>query len=152
MALVQEFWFDTEEGPRTLAELFDGRGQLLVPHFPFDAGWHAALPACTRAADRCERALADLNASGVALVAISDAPLDAIVACKWRMGWSFPWVSSLRTGFDAAVGVTFCGGAHARPALSAFALRDGAVHRTLSARRPRPRTAMSSRAPVGLYG
>lgn len=123
----REYWFDTEDGPRTLAELFDGRPRLLVPHFAFDAGWGAASPSCWPAAGACDRSFGRLAAGGVTLVAVSPAPIDAIVGYKWRMGWSFPWVSSLGTVFDDDFGVPIDGG---RPRLSAFSLHAGTVIHT----------------------
>jgi predicted dithiol-disulfide oxidoreductase (DUF899 family) len=97
---AREFWFETEDGPRTLEELFDGRERLLVLHFDFDADGRG-LPGCVRAAEAWDRRLAREGApDDAAFVAVSPVPLDVIVAYKWRMGWSFPWVSSLHNGFS----------------------------------------------------
>ncbi len=102
---AHQFWFETEDGPRTLDELFDGHERLLVLHFDFDADGRGR-PRCVRAAEAWDRRL--LRGSGMpedaAFVAVSPAPLDAIVAYKWRMGWSFRWVSSLHNGFSDEFG------------------------------------------------
>lgn len=92
--LEKSYTFDTPEGPRTLAELFDGRSQLLVYHFMFGESWDAGCPSCSFLVDHFDGALPHLNHHDVTLVAASTAPLEKIEAYRQRMGWDFPWVSA----------------------------------------------------------
>jgi predicted dithiol-disulfide oxidoreductase (DUF899 family) len=96
----KEYRFDTEHGPRTLAELFDGRSQLLVYHFMFGPAFAAGCPVCSSAADTFNGAVAHLNARGVTFTAISRAPLDKLLGYRQRMGWTFPWASSYSTDYN----------------------------------------------------
>jgi predicted dithiol-disulfide oxidoreductase (DUF899 family) len=99
--------FDAEEGPRTLAELFAGRGQLLVYHFMFPASWQAGCKSCSFWADGYDGIQPHLAARDVRLVAVSKAPLATLLAFRARMGWSFPWVSSAQSDFNRDFGVSF---------------------------------------------
>src|SRR5207245_2905563 len=90
----KEYSFDANEGIRTLAELFDGRSQLLVYHFMFGPSYEAGCPTCSSSADAVNGVLPHLNARDVTMVYVSRAPLEKLLAYKRRMGWSFPWVSS----------------------------------------------------------
>lgn len=139
--------FDTVDGERTLAELFDGRSQLLVYHFMFGPDWTEGCPVCSFWADSFNGTATHLNRRDVTFTCVSRAPLDRIIAYKQRMGWSFPWVSSLRSDFNRDFGVSFPEaplpedarynftqppfGAE-NPGLSAFALDDGVVYHTYS--------------------
>ena len=96
----KEYRFDTGHGPRTLAELFDGRSQLLVYHFMFGPAFAAGCPVCSSAADTFNGAVAHLNAGGVTFTAISRAPLDKLLGYRQRMGWMFPWASSYGTDYN----------------------------------------------------
>jgi predicted dithiol-disulfide oxidoreductase (DUF899 family) len=96
----KEYTFDTEEGPKTLAELFDGRSQLLIYHLMFGPSYEAACPGCTGLADHFDAALVHLNHRDVTLIAISRAPIEKLRAYKRRMGWQFPYVSSNRNDFN----------------------------------------------------
>jgi predicted dithiol-disulfide oxidoreductase (DUF899 family) len=96
----KEYRFDTEHGPRTLAELFDGRSQLLVYHFMFGPAFAAGCPVCSSAADTFNGAVPHLNARGVTFTAISRAPLDKLLGYRQRMGWTFPWTSSYGTDYN----------------------------------------------------
>ena len=96
----KEYRFDTERGPRTLAELFDGRSQLLVYHFMFGPAFAAGCPVCSSAADTFNGAVPHLNARGVTFTAISRAPLDKLLGYRQRMGWTFPWASSYGTDYN----------------------------------------------------
>jgi len=96
----KEYRFDTERGLRTLAELFDGRSQLLVYHFMFGPAFAAGCPVCSSAADTFNGAVAHLNARGVTFTAISRAPLDKLLGYRQRMGWMFPWASSYGTDYN----------------------------------------------------
>jgi predicted dithiol-disulfide oxidoreductase (DUF899 family) len=96
----KEYTFDTEEGTKTLAELFDGRSQLLIYHLMFGSTYEAACPGCTGLADHFDGALVHLNNRDVTLMAISQAPIEKLRAYKRRMGWTFPYVSSCGSDFN----------------------------------------------------
>jgi predicted dithiol-disulfide oxidoreductase (DUF899 family) len=97
VAVDKEYTFETNEGTKTLAELFDGRRQLLVYHFMFGPtveGWpEVGCPGCSFTADSLDGAALHLPARGVTFVAVSKAPVERLNAYKQRMGWRFPWVS-----------------------------------------------------------
>jgi predicted dithiol-disulfide oxidoreductase (DUF899 family) len=99
--------FDTEAGPRTLAELFDGRSQLLVYHFMFAPDWDQACPSCSFLADHIDGARWHLGERDVTLIAASRAPLAKLMAFRARMGWKFPWVSAGGSDFNYDFGVSF---------------------------------------------
>jgi len=96
----KEYSFETDEGVRTLAELFDGRSQLLVYHFMFGPSYEAGCPTCSSNADAVNGVVPHLNARDVTMVYVSRAPLEKLLAYKQRMGWSFPWVSSSSSEFN----------------------------------------------------
>src|SRR3989449_11001176 len=96
----KEYRFETDDGTRTLAELFDGRSQLLVYHFMFGPSYEAGCPVCSSSADSVNGVIAHLNARDATMVYISRAPLEKLQAYKRRMGWSFPWVSSANSDFN----------------------------------------------------
>ncbi|MBA2357355.1 MAG: DUF899 domain-containing protein [Actinobacteria bacterium] len=103
----KEYTLDTDEGPKTLAELFDGRSQLLVYHLMFGPDWTAACPSCSSLADHFDGMLAHLNARDVTLTGVSHAPLEKLRAYKQRLGWTFPYVSSFESDFNFDFGVSF---------------------------------------------
>jgi predicted dithiol-disulfide oxidoreductase (DUF899 family) len=86
--------FETDEGTRTLADLFDGRSQLLVYHFMFGPEYSAGCPSCSAIADGFDGSVVHLVSHDVAFYAVSRAPLAKLQAYKQRMGWTFPWASS----------------------------------------------------------
>src|SRR6266700_4560538 len=94
------YTFDTDEGPRTLAELFDGRSQLLIYQLMFGPTYEAACPGCTGLADHFDAALVHLNNRDVTLISISRAPIEKLQAYKQRMDWKFPYVSSFGSDFN----------------------------------------------------
>lgn len=96
----KDYVFDTPDGPRTLAGLFDGRRQLIVYHFMFGPGWKEGCVGCSFRSDHLGLAPLHLAQHDVQYVAVSRAPLAEIEAFKRRMGWTFPWVSSNRTDFN----------------------------------------------------
>ena len=100
----KEYRFDTDDGTRTLAELFDGRGQLLVYHFMFGPSYAAGCPTCSSIADSVNGVLPHLHARDVTMLFVSQAPLDTLQAFKRRMGWGFPWVSSANGDFNIDLG------------------------------------------------
>jgi len=158
--LDKEYRFETEEGTKTLAELFDGRSQLLVYNFMFGPEYEAGCPVCSSGADSYNGAVPHLNARDVTFLCISRAPLERLQAYKERMGWTFPWVSSEGSDFNfdfnasateeqlssflkgdpppivgqlaAACGTDPAGYVSEAPVLSAFALSDGVVYHTYS--------------------
>jgi predicted dithiol-disulfide oxidoreductase (DUF899 family) len=158
--IEKDYSFETDDGTKTLAELFDGRSQLLVYHFMFGPQYAAGCAVCSSGADTFDGAVPHLNARDVTFVCISRAPLEKLQAYKRRMGWRFPWVSSEGTDFNFDFGVSAtkeqvsqmleaglppvvaqvaadCGTDLAgymteQQALSAFALSDGVVHHSYS--------------------
>ena len=106
--LVQkEYVFDTLNGKKRLAELFDGRQQLVVYHFMFAPGWKAGCVGCSFFADHVDGANLHLSRHDVTLVAISRAPLAELEAYRKRMGWRFNWVSSCGSDFNYDFHVSF---------------------------------------------
>ena len=103
----KEYVFDTPKGRKTLAELFDGRSQLLIYHFMLGPEWEAGCPGCSFLADHFDGTLPHLNHHDVTLIAVSRAPLEKIEAYKKRMGWKFPWVSSYGSDFNFDYHVSF---------------------------------------------
>ena len=92
--------FQGPKGQETLADLFDGRSQLVVYHFMFGPGWKEGCPTCSLAADNIDGNVAHLANRDVMLLAVSRAPLSEIEAFKKRMGWRFKWVSSYGSDFN----------------------------------------------------
>ena len=106
MPVDKEYRFETEEGTKTLAELFDGRSQLLVYHFMFGPAYTAGCPVCSSGADTFNGAVEHLNARDVTFLCISRAPLERLQAYRQRMGWTFPWVSSDGSDFNFDFGAS----------------------------------------------
>jgi predicted dithiol-disulfide oxidoreductase (DUF899 family) len=159
--IEKDYSFRTDEGAKTLAELFDGRSQLLVYHFMFGPAYEAGCPVCSSSADGFDAVVPHLNARDVTFMCVSRAPLDKLSAYKRRMGWSFPWVSAegsefnfdfeasapeeqaatmLEAGVPPVVahladecGTDPAGYLTEASVLSAFALSDEVVHHTYSA-------------------
>jgi predicted dithiol-disulfide oxidoreductase (DUF899 family) len=100
----KEYRFDTENGEKTLADLFDGRSQLLIYHFMFGPSYEAGDPVNSSIADAVDAVLPHLHARDVTFVFVSQAPLEKLQAYRRRMGWSFPWVSSAPTDFNFDLG------------------------------------------------
>jgi predicted dithiol-disulfide oxidoreductase (DUF899 family) len=96
----KEYRFDTDEGSASLADLFRGRSQLLMYHFMFGPEYTAGCPACSAIADGFNGSVVHLENHDVTMMAVSQAPIDAIQAYKKRMGWSFPWASALGSDFN----------------------------------------------------
>jgi predicted dithiol-disulfide oxidoreductase (DUF899 family) len=102
-----QYTFDTPDGRCTLADLFEGRSQLIVYHFMMGPGWVEGCPSCSFLVDHLDGALVHLADRDVTLVAVSRAPLSEIEAFKRRMGWHFTWVSSYGTDFNWDYHVSF---------------------------------------------
>src|SRR5712692_7270413 len=103
----KEYVFDAPGGKKTLADLFEGRSQLIVYHFMFGPEWQEGCPSCSFNMDHADGALAHLAQRDVTLTAVSRAPLAKIEAFKKRMGWRFPWVSSNQNDFNRDFHVSF---------------------------------------------
>jgi predicted dithiol-disulfide oxidoreductase (DUF899 family) len=155
--IEKDYAFETNQGPKSLAELFDGRSQLLIYHFMFGPtvdGWpEAGCPGCSYTADSLDGAVVHLVHHDVTFVAVSRAPIERLNAYKQRMGWSFPWVSYGDTDFNLDFGAfteeerktgggfNFGTPKHAAEidvrrdelhGLSSFALEDGVVYHAYS--------------------
>nr|WP_250809665.1 thioredoxin family protein [Neorhizobium tomejilense] len=103
----KDYVFDTANGRKSLAELFDGRSQLIVYHFMLGPDWDAGCPGCSFLSDHIDGTLPHLNNHDVTFIAVARAPLDKIEAYKKRMGWKFPWVSSFGSDFNFDYHVSF---------------------------------------------
>jgi predicted dithiol-disulfide oxidoreductase (DUF899 family) len=160
VAIDKEYRFDADDGTRTLAELFDGRSQLMVYHFMYGPSYQAGDPVNSSIADGLDGLLPHLHARDVTLLLVSQAPLIKLQAYKQRMGWSIPWVSAANTDFNfdfgasaaqeplrppgpgedglppvvaqnaAAAGTDIPGYLSESPAVSVFTLASGAVYQT----------------------
>ena len=95
-----EYLFATDEGQKTLADLFDGRSQLLVYHFMYGRSYEAGCPVNSSIADGLDGLVAHLHARDATLLLVSRAPLDKLQTYKRRMGWSIPWVSDPDSAFS----------------------------------------------------
>jgi predicted dithiol-disulfide oxidoreductase (DUF899 family) len=96
----KEYTFQTAHGPKKLAELFEGRSQLVVYHFMFGPDWDAGCPVCSTIADSFDGVVEHLKARDVTMICISRAPIDKLLAFRERMGWGFNWASSYETEFN----------------------------------------------------
>jgi len=107
VALDKDYRFDTDQGTASLAELFQGRSQLLVYHFMFGPDYVAGCPSCSTIADGFNGIAVHLANHDVNLWAVSRAPLPKLQAYKKRLGWTFPWASSASTDFNFDFNVRF---------------------------------------------
>src|SRR2546428_7026577 len=103
----KKYRFDTDEGSASLVDLFRGRSQLLVYHFMFGPDYTAGCPSCSAIADGFDGFVGHLANHDVTLSAVSRAPLAKLQAYKRRMGWTFPWASSLGSDFNLDFNVWF---------------------------------------------
>jgi predicted dithiol-disulfide oxidoreductase (DUF899 family) len=154
----KEYSFETADGTESLAELFDGRSQLLIYHFMFGPSYEAGCTVCSSIADTLDPQVVHLKARDVTLICSSRAPLGKLLAYRDRMGWSFNWVSTagsdfhrdlgfahteeeLRPFLDGEIpptvrqmaersGTDVAGYVSEGPGLSAYALEDGVIYRT----------------------
>ena len=102
----KEYVFDTEDGKKSLAELFDGRSQLLAYNIMFGPDYEVgACPGCTNLGDELDGTLVNLNHRDVTMICFSRAPIDRLTAYKQRMGWQFPYVSTYGTDFPFDFGL-----------------------------------------------
>ena len=154
----KEYRFEAESGTKTLADLFDGRSQLLIYHFMFGPPYEAGCPVCSSIADTLAPQVPHLKARDTTLLLASRAPLPKLIAYRERMGWGIDWVSTVGSDFNRDIGFLYteeelkpflegeipstveqnarmCGTDAAGyvaegPGLSAYALSDGTVYRT----------------------
>jgi predicted dithiol-disulfide oxidoreductase (DUF899 family) len=103
----KEYRFETDEGSASLADLFRGHSQLLVYHFMFGPDYAAGCPSCSAIADGFNGSVVHLANHDVTLMALSRAPLAELQAYKRRMGWTFPWASSVGGDFNFDFNVSF---------------------------------------------
>jgi predicted dithiol-disulfide oxidoreductase (DUF899 family) len=109
-AVSKEYVFEGPNGKQTLAELFDGRSQLIVYHFMFNPDWDAGCPHCSFWADNFNGTIVHLNHRDATMIAVSHAPYSKLAAYEKRMGWNFKWVSSFETDFNFDYRVSFTPG------------------------------------------
>jgi predicted dithiol-disulfide oxidoreductase (DUF899 family) len=156
--VTKDYRFETEHGARSLAELFDGRSQLLVYHFMFGPDYTAGCPVCSSIADTLAPQVAHLRARDATLLLASRGPLERLLGYRERMGWPIEWVSSGGSDFNRdlgflhtreelkpfldgeipavveqmadATGTDVAGYVSEGPGLSVWALEDGTVYRT----------------------
>jgi predicted dithiol-disulfide oxidoreductase (DUF899 family) len=100
----KQYAVQTADGPKMLAELFDGRSQLLIYHFMFGPSYQAGCPVNSSIADSFDGLIPHLKARDVTLIALSGAPLQKLLRYRERMGWSFNWVSSFESDFNTDLG------------------------------------------------
>jgi predicted dithiol-disulfide oxidoreductase (DUF899 family) len=161
VAIDKPYRFETDDGTRTLAELFDGRSQLLVYHFMFGPSYQAGDPVNSSIADTLDALVPHLHARDVTVVLVSQAPLDKLQAYQRRMGWRLAWVSAANTDFNfdfgaatpaaglvtppgdglppivaqnaAAAGTDVAGYLSQAPVVSAFVRQGGVVYQSYAA-------------------
>jgi predicted dithiol-disulfide oxidoreductase (DUF899 family) len=159
VAVEEDYRFETEDGGKSLADLFDGRSQLVVYHFMFGPAWSAGCPVCSSIADTLAPQVPHMRARDATLLLASRAPLENLVAFRDRMGWEIGWVSSGGSDFNRDLGflhteeelkpflesgqipatveenarqcgIDVAGYVTEGPGLSVYALADGKVYRT----------------------
>jgi predicted dithiol-disulfide oxidoreductase (DUF899 family) len=156
--IEKEYRFETQAGTRSLAELFDGRSQLLIYHFMFGPPYEAGCTVCSSIADTIDPNVVHLAARDVTMLLVSRAPLERLQAYKQRMGWGIEWVSTVGDDFNRGLGflhseeelrpflegeippsveqmarrsgTDVAGYVTEGPGLSAYAVRDDVVYRT----------------------
>jgi predicted dithiol-disulfide oxidoreductase (DUF899 family) len=121
----KEYTFETADGTKSLAELFDGRSQLLFYHFMFGPPYEAGCTVCSSIADTLDPQVVHLEARDVTLICSSRAPLEKLLAYRDRMGWSFNWVSTAGSDFHRDLGF-----AHTEEELRPFL--EGEIHPTVN--------------------
>jgi predicted dithiol-disulfide oxidoreductase (DUF899 family) len=106
VAVEKDYSFETEAGTKSLAELFDGRSQLLIYHFMFGPTYEAGCPVCSSIADTIAPNAVHLAARDVTMLLVSRGPVEKLQAYRQRMGWDLPWVSTGGSDFNRDVGFT----------------------------------------------
>jgi predicted dithiol-disulfide oxidoreductase (DUF899 family) len=128
----KEHTLQTADGTRTLAELFDGRSQLVVYHFMFGPDYKAGCPACSATADSFNGVLPHLKAGDVTMICVSRAPIEKLLAYRERMGWSFNWASSHESDFNFDYGVSAGDGITHDPAVPPLEANELALLKLLN--------------------
>jgi predicted dithiol-disulfide oxidoreductase (DUF899 family) len=136
--IEKDYRFKTDEGSASLADLFRGRSQLLIYHFMFGPEYTAGCPVCSTIADGFNGAVVHLENHDVTMMAVSRAPIAAIQAYKRRMGWSFPWASSLGSDFNYDFTVSF----------TEAQQREGVVHYNFRSLEVKPLLEAGAESPV----
>ena len=127
-AVEKDYVFEGPQGKQSLAEVFDGRSQLVVYHFMFGPDWSAGCPHCSRWADSFDGPIVHLNQRDVTMVAISRAPYAKLAEYHRRMGWRFKWLSSFGSDFNFDFHVSFTADeVKKKKALFNFVLQDPEV-------------------------
>jgi predicted dithiol-disulfide oxidoreductase (DUF899 family) len=103
----KEYELETADGKRSLADLFDGRSQLLIYHFMFGPSYEAGCPTCSSMVDGVDGLLPHLHARDLTMLLVSRAPLEKLLAYRERLGWSIPWASSANSDFNFDFGASF---------------------------------------------
>ncbi len=103
----KNYVFEGPDGPATLADLFDGRSQLIVYHFMFGPGWKEGCTGCSFISDHVDAARQHFEQRDVSFAAVARAPLAEFAPYKKRMGWQFPWVSSAKNDFNFDFNVSY---------------------------------------------
>lgn len=104
VAVEKQYTLQTANGTKTLAELFDGRSQLLIYHFMFGPSYASGCPVNSSIADSFDSLIPHLKARDVTLIAVSGAPIEKLLAYRKRMGWRFNWASSYESDFNSDLG------------------------------------------------
>ena len=104
VAVEKQYTLQTADGPKTLAELFDGRSQLLIYHFMFGPSFEEGCPTNSSIADAIDGLLPHLQARDITLLLVSGAPIEKLLAYRERMGWDLNWASSYGSDFDLELG------------------------------------------------
>jgi predicted dithiol-disulfide oxidoreductase (DUF899 family) len=104
VAVEKDYRFETEDGERGLAELFDGRSQLMIYHFMFGPPYTAGCPVCSSITDTLAPQVPHMNARDTTLMLSSRGPLDKLLAYRDRMGWKIPWASTVGSDFHRDLG------------------------------------------------
>src|SRR6266581_1376098 len=146
VAVEKEYEFDTEDGKKTLAELFDGRSQLLAYNIMFGPDYTlGACPGCTSLGDGLDGSLIHLNHRDVTLLCFSRAPIERLTAYKRRMGWQFPEVKQMIDNppdwleeWSRQIGAELKDGLREGPSWIAFARENGTVYHTYTVMAPDP--------------
>jgi predicted dithiol-disulfide oxidoreductase (DUF899 family) len=107
VSVEKKYRLATDDGPKSLPELFEGRSQLLIYHLMFGEDWEVACPGCASLADGLGGTVAHLNHRDVTLLCVSQAPLEKLVPYKERRGWTVPWVSAYGSDFLFDYGFSF---------------------------------------------
>ena len=134
VAVEKGYTFQAADGTRTLAELFDGRSQLVVYHFMFGLDYEAGCTTCSSTADSFNGVLDHLRAWDVTMICVSRAPIEKLVAYRQRMGWSFDWVSSHGSDFNVDFGVSAVDGRPRDPAVPGLQANELAFRKLLNER------------------